>query len=34
MTLAEIRANRPLQVGLGLAFGILFGFLLMRGGAT
>ncbi len=34
MTLAEIRGNRRLQVGLGLAFGILFGFLLQRGGAT
>lgn len=34
MTLAEIRANRPLQVVLGLVFGICFGFLLMRGGAT
>ncbi len=34
MTLAGIRANRPLQAGLGLVFGILFGFLLMRGGAT
>jgi uncharacterized protein len=34
VTLAEVRANRPLQVGLGLVFGILFGFLLMRGGAT
>lgn len=34
MTLAEIRANRALQVVLGLVFGILFGFLLQRGGAT
>ncbi|MEN6341211.1 MAG: YeeE/YedE thiosulfate transporter family protein [Methanospirillum sp.] len=34
MTLAEIRGNRPLQTGLGLVFGILFGFLLERGGAT
>ena len=34
MTLAGIRGDRPLQTGLGLVFGILFGFLLMRGGAT
>lgn len=34
MTLDGIRKNAPLQVVLGLAFGVLFGFLLMRGGAT
>lgn len=34
MTLSEIRSNRPLQTGLGLVFGIAFGFLLERGGAT
>ena len=34
MTLAGIRENRPLQTWLGLVFGILFGFLLMRSGAT
>jgi hypothetical protein len=34
VTLADLRANRSLQVVLGLVFGILFGFLLMRGGAT
>ncbi len=34
MTLADIRGNRRLQIGLGLVFGILFGFLLQRGGAT
>jgi uncharacterized protein len=34
MTLAEIRQNRSLQIVLGLAFGICFGFLLQRGGAT
>lgn len=34
MTLAEIRGNPSLQIGLGLVFGILFGFLLQRGGAT
>ena len=34
MTLAEVRSNRPLQTGLGLVFGILFGFLLVRSGAT
>jgi hypothetical protein len=34
VTLEEIRANRPLQIGLGLVFGIAFGFLLERGGAT
>ncbi|MEN6516881.1 MAG: YeeE/YedE thiosulfate transporter family protein [Methanospirillum sp.] len=34
MTLEEVRQNRPLQTGLGLAFGIVFGFLLERGGAT
>lgn len=34
MTLAEVRRTRPLQTGLGLVFGIFFGFLLERGGAT
>jgi hypothetical protein len=34
VTLAGIRADRSLQVVLGLVFGVLFGFLLMRGGAT
>jgi hypothetical protein len=34
VTLEEVRKNRPLQIGLGLVFGILFGFLLQRGGAT
>ncbi|NLX49721.1 MAG: YeeE/YedE family protein [Methanospirillum sp.] len=34
MTLDAIRENRPLQTALGLVFGVLFGFLLERGGAT
>lgn len=34
MTLAEIRSNRSLQTWLGLVFGIVFGFLLVRSGAT
>lgn len=34
MTFDGIRRNAPLQLALGLVFGILFGFLLMRGGAT
>lgn len=34
MTIDAIRTNRPLQTGLGFTFGILFGFLLERGGAT
>jgi hypothetical protein len=34
MTLDGIRKNVPLQVVLSLVFGIAFGFLLMRGGAT
>ncbi len=33
-TIQGIRNNRSLQTGLGLLFGILFGFLLVRGGAT
>lgn len=34
MTLTGIRENRPLQTLFGLVFGILFGFLLVRSGAT
>lgn len=34
MTLEEFRSNRPLQTGLGLVFGVVFGFLLERGGVT
>ncbi|HOT94309.1 MAG TPA: YeeE/YedE thiosulfate transporter family protein [Methanoregulaceae archaeon] len=34
MTLDDIRSNRPVQMGLALLFGIVFGFLLVRGGAT
>ncbi len=34
MTLSEIRSSQPVQMGLALLFGIVFGFLLVRGGAT
>lgn len=34
MTLADIHSNRPLQMTLALVFGVFFGFLLVRGGAT
>jgi len=33
-TLAAVRASRPAQIVLGLITGILFGFLLQKGGAT
>ncbi len=34
MTLDDIRSSRPVQMSLALLFGTIFGFLLVRGGAT
>jgi len=34
MTLETVRQNRPAQAALGLLFGVVFGFLLQKGGVT